>query len=109
MSEREPRMRGESLEELNRRLGIAARADYDDVPEDDQPWLYVVNAPAWDEGRIEGAWVPAHLNAHQVAEVVSTTSDHLLLRADLAVVDQIGIEPMVDEDHFVPLDRRNSA
>lgn len=109
MMEQEPRMRGESLEELNERIGISARADYDDAPTDDQPWLYVVNAKAWDQGAIEGAWVPADLNAHHVAAVVSAVSEQTLLRAELAVIDQLGIDTMVDEDHFVPLEWKNPA
>lgn len=79
--------------------------DYDRLPAEepgglDRPWLYVVHKAAWDRREIKGAWVPADLDSHSVAMVVSSAAGETLARADLAVVDQMGVDTMVDEDHF---------
>lgn len=76
-------------------------ADHDTLPTEGR-WLYVVDKAAWDRGEVKGAWVPADLDAHQTAMAVGSIVGQPMARADLTVVDQVGIDEMVDEDHFTP-------
>ena len=85
--------------------GAMAWPDHDQVPVPEHgfgAWLYVVSRQAWDDGKVCGAWVPAGLGEHDVAMVVSSAVGQSLSRWDLAVVDQVGLDAMVDEDCFVP-------
>lgn len=78
--------------------------DHDRLP-DDGAWLYVVDAAAYDAGTERGAWVPADLDDHRVAMVVSSAAGEALARWDLAVIDQVGLDEMVDEDQHHPRER----
>ncbi len=75
--------------------------DHDRLPRDGA-WLYTTAPNTHERHPLTGSWVPADLDAHQVAMVVRSAVGQPVARADLIVIDQIGIETMVDEDHFVP-------
>lgn len=79
------------------------RAGHDELPPDEGRWLYVVDTTTADEeGCTPGAWVSAELDPEQTVLLLSPVFGRLVSRHELAVVDQLGCEAMVDEDYFMP-------
>lgn len=72
---------------------------HDDVPEKGQ-WLYVVDSEGWDQGQDSGLWLPAFTTTDQAVEALKHRTGRELTGGDLAVVDQIGLDTMADEDQF---------
>jgi len=72
---------------------------YDAVPRDG-PHIFVVDAVAWDRGEFAGAWVPADANGGLVLRHLSGVLRREVDIEDLAVVDQVGVETMVDEQYW---------
>lgn len=74
---------------------------HDELPPDDGRWLYVTDLRS-PEPDTPGAWVCADLDPHQAVLLLGSLFGRLVSRYELAVTDQLGIEDMVDEDHFAP-------
>lgn len=74
-------------------------ADHDQLPMDGH-WLYVVDANAWDHGDDRGVWVPSNTGAHTVLGGLNRVLGRHLALDNLAVIDQLGDQTMVDEDRL---------
>lgn len=67
---------------------------------DEGCWLYVAERTAWDRSGTSGHWIPAELRPHQAVRLMSTFLGRPVTPDELVVVDQVGLEDMVDEDHL---------
>ena len=72
---------------------------HDEMPSQG-PWIYVVDQRDWDNGIDHGAWVPAGIGAHTLLEGLGRVLGRTVTLDRLSVIDQVGLDPMVDEDHF---------
>lgn len=76
-------------------------AEHDQLP-DEGAWLYVASRVTLDSRDVRGAWLPADTKPLWAAYIVGQHVGDMLACADLVVLDQTGLDELVDENHYVP-------
>lgn len=79
---------------------------HDELPDGDGRWIYAADRAALARGEDLGVWVNADLDPDLAALSACQALGRMTARADLIVIDQLGIVDedgqavMVDEDHL---------